>query len=224
MEYSAMNTPYQKKIVFHVDDEPGLRRIVTQTLQEFDFHVVFFETARACIHAVEENHKCDLIITDTFLSDMSGITLLSKIREIRPLMPVLFVSYFGTIPLAVQAMKLGAIDFIRIEKPVEPSALKSLIYRSLEDCSFFSHENESSLTVQEARILQMVADGRSNSEIAYLLECSVRTVECHRNRIMHKLKVSNLASLVKKAIALKLTSIIGTQEPCEPLPKYIQTE
>jgi FixJ family two-component response regulator len=212
MEYSAMETPYRKKTVFYVDDEPGLRRMVTKTLQELDFHVIYHETAQACLQAIDENHKCNLVVTDSVLSDMGGVTLLSKIREVRPLMPVLFISYFGTIPLAVQAMKLGAIDFIKVEKPVEPSVLKSTISKSLDECLFFSHENESSLTVQETKILQMVADGKSNSEIAYLLECSVRTVECHRNRLMHKLKVNNLASLIKKAITLKLTSVIGTQE------------
>jgi FixJ family two-component response regulator len=205
-----METPHQKKIVFHVDDEPGLRRIIATSLQDFGCNVVYYETAKACIEAIEQNRKCDLVITDTFLSDMDGIEVLSKIRKIRPMMPVLFVTYFGNISLAVQAMKMGAIDFIRIEKPVDPSTVKSTIQKSLEQSSFFSLYDEPSLTITEAKVLQLVANGKGNAEIAYQMGCSIRTVECHRNRIMRKLKVNNLASLVKKAIALKLTSVIGT--------------
>lgn len=205
-----MGTIFQKKTVFHVDDEPGLRRIVLTSLQDFGYNVIHYETAQDCLAAIVQSRKCDLVVTDAFLSDMDGVTLLGRIREVRPLMPVIFITYFGTISLAVQAIKKGAIDFIRIEKPVDSFNFKSIFKKSLEQNPFFSLKDEPSLTVMEARILQLVANGKTNSEIAFLLECSVRTVECHRNRIMHKLGVDNLASLVKKAILLKLTSIIGT--------------
>jgi len=203
-----MGTIFQKKTVFHVDDEPGLRRIVLTSLQDFGYNVIHYETAQDCLAAIVQSRKCDLVVTDAFLSDMDGVTLLGRIREVRPLMPVIFITYFGTISLAVQAIKKGAIDFIRIEKPVDSFNFKSIFKKSLEQNPFFSLKDEPSLTVMEARILQLVANGKTNSEIAFLLECSVRTVECHRNRIMHKLGVDNLASLVKKAILLKLTSII----------------
>jgi len=211
-----MDTMCRDKTVFQVDDEPGLRRIVVTLMQDFGCNVVYFETAGACLQAIEKSRKCDLVITDAYPSDMTGMEFLTRIREYRPMLPVLFVSYFGNIPLAVQAMKQGAIDFIRIEKPVDVSGLKSTFRKSLECSSFFSPRNHASLTATESKIVKLIADGKANSEIAYILQCSVRTVECHRSRIMHKLNVDNLASLVKKAILLNLTSIIGTQEVILP--------
>jgi two-component system response regulator FixJ len=169
------------------------------------------------LNAIQENRKCDLVVTDIILPDMDGLSFLTKIRAIRPTMPVLFVTYFGTISTAVQAIKQGAIDFINIEKPINLSNIKTTIYQTLCENFFFSTSKIPSLTAAETKVLQSVADGKSNSEIAYTLGCSVRTIECHRNRVMHKLGVDNTASLVKKAIVMKLTSVIGTEtEKREP--------
>jgi FixJ family two-component response regulator len=219
-----MGKNHLKKTVFHVDDEPGLRRLVPALFENLGCNLIFYETAGACLNAITKNCRCDLIVTDVVLSDMDGITFLNKIRQIRPMMPVLFLTYFGTISIAVEAMKHGAIDFIKIEKPIDTSCLSSAIHKTLMRSSFFSAENEPSLTAMEARILQMVADGKSNSEIAYLFGCSVRTVECHRNRVMHKLRVNNTASLVKKAIYMKLTSVIGTGEGPSSLQRDFSAE
>jgi len=213
-----------KKTVFHVDDEPGLRRLVPVLFEKLGCNLVFYESAEACLNAITKYCRCDLIVTDVVLSDMDGISFLNKIRQIRPMMPVLFLTYFGTISTAVEAMKHGAIDFIKIEKPIDTSCLSSAIHKTLMRSSFFSAEDEPSLTAMEARILQMVADGKSNSEIAYLSGCSVRTVECHRNRVMHKLRVNNMASLVKKAICMKLTSVIGTIEATSSVKKDSSAE
>jgi FixJ family two-component response regulator len=126
---------------------------------------------------------------------MDGISLLEHIREISPLTSVLLVTGYGSVANAVKSMQLGAADFI--EKPLDESVLLPKIRRLLH-----SHDvgNIEELSPAEQKILELVAAGKANKEIAYVLNRSVRTVENHRHRLMKKLGVSSTAELVKIAL------------------------
>ncbi len=147
-----------------------------------------------------QTNSCDLVITDVNMPNIDGVSLLKKIKELNPLLPVLIMTGFGSIPLAVEAIKCGAYDFI--EKPFDETILISAIEKGLASTAT---TEEYGLTSSELRILQHVASGKSNKEIAYLINRSIRTVENQRHRLMRKLKVSNSAGLTKIAISLGLS-------------------
>jgi two-component system response regulator FixJ len=126
---------------------------------------------------------------------MDGISLLEHIREVSPLTSVLLVTGYGSVATAVESMRLGAADFI--EKPLDESVLLPKIQALLQ-----LHEvgNVDDLSPAEQKILELVAAGKANKEIAYVLDRSVRTVENHRHRLMKKLGASSTAELVKIAL------------------------
>jgi len=198
-----MESTKRKHVIFFVDDEPGIGKAVSQTLVGLDCEVICFTHALDCLEAIREN-ACDLVITDINMPDMDGIELLKAIKQIRPLLPVLIVTGYGDIPIAVKAVKAGAIDFL--EKPLDENTFIPVVAAALKQSDRNDNMTGQSLTPTEKKILQLVVDGRGNKEIAYRLQCSIRTVENHRYRLMRKLNVDSTAGLVKVAITMGLAS------------------
>jgi FixJ family two-component response regulator len=184
-------TPHK---VFIVDDEPLMRRALKQSVESLGAQVTCFPSAELCLDAIGDE-RCDLVITDLTMPGMDGISLLEHIRDISPLTSVLLVTGYGSVANAVKSMQLGAADFI--EKPLDETVLLPKIRALLQN-----HEvgNVEELSPAEQKILELVAAGKANKEIAYLLNRSVRTVENHRHRLMKKLGVSSTAELVKIAL------------------------
>jgi FixJ family two-component response regulator len=190
--------------VFVVDDEPVIRRALKQSVESLGVHVSCFPTAELCLDALSEE-RCDLVITDLTMPDMDGLTLLERIRHVSPLTPVLLVTGYASVPTAVKSIQLGAADFI--EKPLDESILLPKIEALLH-----SHGQSAGdeLSHAEQKILELVAEGKANKEIAYLLGRSVRTIENHRHRLMKKLGVNSTAELVKAAL-LRAPTAPGTK-------------
>ncbi len=191
--------------VFVVDDEPLIRRALKQSVESLGVRVSCFPTAELCLDALEEE-RCDLVVTDLTMPGMDGLALLERIRKLSPLTAVLLVTGYGSVPIAVRSIQLGAADFI--EKPLDESVLLPKVRALLEMHGVGESEE---LSHAEQKILELVAQGKPNKEIAYLLNRSVRTVENHRHRLMKKLGVSSTAELVKAAL-------MRSQRPPKPAP------
>lgn len=199
-----MGTDNVRRVIFFVDDEPQVCKAVSQTLSTLDnCDVQCFESAERCLKALTKCH-CDLLITDVNLPGMDGLVLLEEVKRIKPQLAVLLVTGYGDIPMAVKAVKAGALDFI--EKPLEEASFLALVQESLEQCSLDPMSGKL-LTKTETVILCHIAEGKSNKEIAYQLNRSVRTIENHRYRLMHKIGASNTVELVKKAMKMGLCQI-----------------
>jgi two-component system, LuxR family, response regulator FixJ len=136
------------------------------------------------------------------MPEMDGIELLKAVKQFIPQLPVLLITGYGEIPLAVKAVKAGALDFV--EKPLDEETFLPMVKTALEQSLMARSSGSQSLTKTERKILEFVVDGKVNKEIAQILECSTRTVENHRYRMMHKLGVESTACLVRKALTVGL--------------------
>jgi FixJ family two-component response regulator len=201
-----VKTDTRQAQIFFVDDKASIRKIVRLTLEEeLSCHVTCFDNASDCLHALKDEQKdCNLLITDIKMPGMDGLTLLTQVRKVRPLFPILIVTGHGNVPMAVQAIRGGALDFI--EKPLDEHVLLPAVERALQQNAGIEGLAGRPLTDSETKILQLISEGKSNKEMADLLSRSIRTVERHRYQLMHKLNVSTPAGLTKVALALGLTS------------------
>lgn len=187
----------QMKLIYVVDDEPVVRKAIVQSLTMLPCAVSSFPQAEDCLQELRRK-ACDLLITDLNMPGMSGMDLLSAVKEHWPYVPVLVVSGFGDIPTAMAAVRLGAIDFL--EKPLDETTLLPKVTKALAESSV-SLVSNNPITEAERRVLELMAEGKTNKEIAGELDRSVRTVENHRQRLMRKLGAATAADLIK--IALK---------------------
>lgn len=201
-----METATKQASIFLVDDEAGICKIVRLTLEEeLPCYVSCFDNAADCLEALkDEQRRCSLLITDIKMPGMDGMTLLAKARQLRPLLPILIITGHGDVSMAVKALKIGALDFI--EKPLDEQVLLPVVEAALKRSAGIEDLAGKPLTDSEIRILRLIAEGKSNSEMAGFLYRSIRTIERHRYQLMHKLNVSSPAELTKVALALGLTS------------------
>jgi two-component system response regulator FixJ len=188
-----------KQRIFFVDDEPEVLKMVGRTLEQAGYNVSCFSRAADCIKRLRLQ-TCDLLITDVKMPEIDGIELLTEAKRIIPLLPVLVITGYGDIPMAVRAMKLGASDFI--EKPLDREGFLSTVELILRRVVPVDSLLNKTLTGIEIKILRLILDGKSNKEIAHLRHRSIRTIESQRSQIMHKLGVDNLVDLLKRAAAM----------------------
>lgn len=194
--------------IFFVDDEPKVREVVGETLEQLGTKVSCFANASDCLEQLEIQ-RCDLLITDMKMPGMNGIELLTEAKRLAPWLPVLVLTGYGDIPTAVTAVKAGAVDFI--EKPLETETFLKKVKSLMKRNAVLDFMKNKPLTRTEAKILRLVIEGKSSKEIGNLLHRSVRTIEVHRARVMHKLGVDNLVDLVKRAVVMGLTDLIDNQ-------------
>jgi two-component system response regulator FixJ len=194
----------ETKLIFFVDDEPRVREVVSETLEQLDARVTCFAEGRECLKRLR-SENCDLLITDLKMPGMDGLELMRNAKAIVPWVPVIIITGYGDIPLAVESLKSGALDFI--EKPLEQETFLRKVEAILQKSSTFKKYLGKPLTRSESQILKYVIDGKSNREIAQELHRSVRTIEVHRSRIMQKFGVENLVDLIKRAAAMGLVEM-----------------
>ena len=188
------------RVVF-VDDEPKVCSIVCKTLQRAGADVRCFSSAQDCLKHLA-TAWCDLLITDVRMPGRDGMDLLAHVKEQMPWIPVLIVTGYADVPLAVQALKAGAADFI--EKPLDRDLFLQRVARLIERNARPAAFLEKSLTTAERRILYHVLDGRNSREIAAALHRSPRTIEVHRRHVMQKLGAANIIELLQRAADLGL--------------------
>lgn len=186
----------KQRHIFFVDDEPDIREAVQRTLESSGFAVTCFASAADCLEQLV-NRSCDLLITDVKMPEMDGIELMTEVKHCTPWIPVLVVTGKGDIQMATEAFKGGSADFIvkPLTRDVLLPAIDSILKRYRRDDLSLGQ----ALTAAEARVLRLILEAKSNTEIAHLFRRSVRTVEVHRSRIMKKFGVHNVVDLMKRA-------------------------
>jgi FixJ family two-component response regulator len=187
--------------IFFVDDEPAIRRSVSQTLQRSGYMVSCFTDTEACLQQLQIQ-SCDLLITDVKMPGMDGIELVRRAKCIAPWLPILVITGFGDIPMAVRAVKAGATEFI--EKPLEKQSFLAAVQAALKQQDLSNLLKGKSLTEKEIAVLRLILQGNSNKEIAQILHRSIRTIEDHRRHIMRKLDVDSVVDLIKRAAIMGL--------------------
>ena len=183
-----------------VDDDADVRASLVLLLQR-RYRTVAFASARAFLEAgISANGACALV--DIRMPEMDGLQLQREIRRTMPGLPVIIMTGHGDVPMAVQAMKDGAVEFL--EKPFEKGmllgALEAAFARSTAEGSQ-EQEPRKALTDREKEIFDLLVEGHQNKVVAHKLGISIRTVEVHRGRIMDKLNARNLADLVRRALS-----------------------
>jgi FixJ family two-component response regulator len=194
-----------EKHIFFVDDKPEIRKVVGRTLEQDGFKVSCFSCASDCLEQLR-SRPCDLLITDVKMPGMDGIELLTKVKCIIPSLPVLVITGYGDIPMAVKALKAGASDFI--EKPFKRKSFLSAVEFTLKGNTRQHPPVNKVLTKTEMGILRLILDGKTNKEIARLRNRSVRTAEDQRRSIMQKLGVDNSVDLVKQVAVVRLPELL----------------
>ncbi|QTD43804.1 response regulator transcription factor [Ottowia testudinis] len=195
--------------VYVVDDDEAVRDSVQWLLEGQDFRVRSFESSEVFLARYDPREVACLIV-DIRMDGMSGLELQDRLIERNSPLPVAFITGHGDVPLAVDTMKKGAMDFI--QKPFKEEQLVPLVERMLEQAraSFAEHQQAASreallakLTGREAQVLERIVAGRLNKQIADDLGISIKTVEAHRANIMEKLGANTVADLLKIALGQK---------------------
>ncbi len=184
-----------RQIICVADDEVSTHKTVTRLLKSLDVHVISFGNAKECLEYLSKC-QCHLLMVDLDISELDGMELLKQTQDMARWLPVMMVTGFGDVPLAVKALKLGASDFI--EKPLERSVFLASVKRLLEKSKNMGERLGQSLTKAEMRILPLILAGQSSKDIANELFRSTRTIELHRQHIMHKMGVKNVVELVQR--------------------------
>ena len=185
-----------KRRIFLVDDEPAVLKSLARALCSRLYDVRTFNDADECLKQLRHS-DCDLLITDVIMPGMDGIALLHQAKKISAFLPVLIITGYADIPLAVSAIKAGAVDFI--EKPFDKKDLIKRVEDALTNHDQLDLTLGEGLTKVQKRVLKLILSAKSNKEIANILGRSVRTIEVHRGKIMRKLGVDNIVDLVMKA-------------------------
>ncbi|MEY9163563.1 two-component system response regulator FixJ [Sinorhizobium fredii] len=194
-------------IVHIVDDEEAVRKSLAFMLTMNGFAVKMHQSAEAFL-AFAPNVRNGILVTDLRMPDMSGVELLRSLGTQKIKIPSIVITGHGDVPMAVEAMKAGAIDFI--EKPFEDSVIVEAIERASEHLVVPEADAEEIVDIQarlqtlserERQVLSAVVAGLPNKSIAYDLDISPRTVEVHRANVMAKMKAKSLPHLVRMALA-----------------------
>jgi len=196
----------KKGTVYVVDDDEAVRDSLQWLLEGKDYRVRCFDSAESFL-ARFDPREVACLIADIRMDGMSGLELQDKLLERKSPLPIVFITGHGDVPMAVNTMKKGAMDFI--EKPFKEDALVTLVERMLDQARVaFSQSIEaasreallSRLTAREAQVLERIVAGRLNKQIADDLGISIKTVEAHRANVMEKLNANTVADLLKIAL------------------------
>ncbi len=202
--------PQADNLVVHViDDDDGVRDALTLLLTEAGFSVRSYRTGTEFLAAMPTVAP-GCIVTDIRMPGIDGLELQQKLRESKSTLPIIFITGHGDVPMAVRALRAGALDFI--EKPFDESALIEAVRAAMRagerahDSSLAASEVQvriDSLTPREREVLDCLVVGRPNKITAFELGMSVRTVEVHRARIMQKMNARSLSELVRLVLGAK---------------------
>ena len=194
--------------VYVVDDDDGMRRALSLLLNTVGYKAAAFASPKEFLDAFKPD-TAGCLVLDIRMPGMSGLELQQHLNRMGSMLPVIFITGHGDVPMAVQAMKEGAFEFV--QKPFRDQDLLDRINHALEQ----DKESRSSLarradvlqrieslTPREKQVMALVVDGAANKVIAIDLGLSERTVEIHRAKVMEKMGARSVAHLVKLQMSL----------------------
>jgi len=198
--------------VLVIDDDPNVRASVGRLLRSLDINVQLFASISDFLNANSPDGPACLIL-DVRLPGQSGLDLQRELAQAHREIPIIFITGHGDIPMSVQAMKAGAIEFLT--KPFRDQDLLDAIqlglsrdraWRENEEALEGLRKRFASLSPREREIVIQVARGRLSKQIAHDIGIAEATVKVHRSRAMHKMKAGSLPELGRMADKLKLVS------------------
>jgi two-component system response regulator FixJ len=205
--------PSETGMVHIIDDDDGLRESLAFLLRTARIEVESFASATAFLDALPDT-RLSCVITDVRMPGLSGIDLLRRLRELKIEVPVIVITGHGDVPLAVEAMKVGATDFL--EKPFDDEVLLASVRSALRwregetrrDTERAEIESKlEALSKRERDVLGGLVAGQANKQIAFDLGISPRTVEVYRANLMNKMHAGSLSELVRMAL---IVGIVGS--------------
>jgi len=195
-----------QRVVHVIDDDEALRESLAFLLRTAQLEVKSYASARAFLDSLpDESLSC--VITDVRMPDISGIDLLRRLKELKIGVPVIVITGHGDVALAVEAMKIGAVDFF--EKPFDDELLLASVRSALREREGekkrYAERAEiesriAALSPRERDVLVGLVEGRANKQIAFDLGISPRTVEIYRANLMNKMQADSLSDLVRMAL------------------------
>jgi two-component system response regulator FixJ len=197
--------------VYLIDDDVAMRDSLSFLLQTCGRRVESFESPSAFLQAAV-NFQTGCVITDVRMPEMSGMQLVRKLKDLGVRLPIIMITGHADVPIAVEAMKAGVVDFI--EKPFSDDVIIAAVDNAVALTAEQVDSDESrqamlrlisTLTERERQVFERVVTGESNNVVAQSLGISPRTVDIYRANVMTKLRASNLPDLVRMAIVAGLT-------------------
>lgn len=208
-----MSTAKQDPVVHIIDDDEAVLDSLSLLLETVGLANRVYLNAELFIKAVNEENFDKFngcVVLDVRMPIMSGIECQQKLNALGCKLPIIFITGYADVPMAVEAMKNGAIEFI--EKPFREQTLLDAINRGLQT-SVVQQKNQSdlqqveqrmaSLTERETQVLNKIVEGKANKVIAVELHLSQRTVEIHRAKVMDKMQADSLAHLIKMTLQVQ---------------------
>lgn len=206
-----MNRPAEKDVlptIYVVDDDDGMRRALDALLSTVGYKTAVFSRPGEFLSQFKpEVHSC--LVLDIRMPEMSGLEVQQQLNRRGSMLPVIFITGHGDVPMAVQAMKEGAFEFV--QKPFRDQDLLDRINHALkqdaDNRTNAARRSEvqhrvGSLTPREKQVMNFIVDGSANKVIAIDLGLSERTVEIHRAKVMEKMGARSVAHLVKLHLTL----------------------
>lgn len=203
-------------IVHVVDDDDAVRDSLAFLLKTADMEVLTYDSAESFFERLSQDTR-GCLVTDIRMPGMSGIDLMKRLKERGIHFPVIVITGHADVPLAVQAMKVGAIDFL--EKPFDDEAMLAAVRTAIE-----RHQHDGareaelaeivqrlgSLSNRERQVLEGLVLGHPNKTIGFDLGISARTVEIYRANVMTKMHASSLSDLVRMSMIAGGADLNGT--------------
>jgi FixJ family two-component response regulator len=202
-------------IVFVIDDDPSIRRAIERLLGSMGLQTKLFGSAREFLSSPRPDVPSCMIL-DVRLPGMSGLDFQRELAAAQIHIPIIFITSHGDIPMSVQAMKMGAVNFL--PKPFRDQDLLDSVQLALERDRAVRLQDEElaalrlrleSLTPREREVLPLVVSGLPNRQIAVMIGTSETTVKVHRSQLTRKMGASSLAELVRIAEKMKIDIDVG---------------
>jgi FixJ family two-component response regulator len=192
--------------VFLVDDDPSVRRALARLIKSAGYQVQTFVSARGFLDRMPDATGTACLVLDVRMPGLSGMDLQHELQLTNLILPIIFITGHGDIPMTVKAMKAGAVDFL--PKPVRDTdllrAIEQALARAVYDRAQLDETKDirsriEKLTPREREVMSLVVKGWLNKQMAFELGIVEKTIKVHRARVMQKMEVDSVAELVRLA-------------------------